>query len=88
MQQQQQAAAELDAAGGGSGSTSTGFVTGTKCTASGTYKASNKYMELILVYEAGEVFLPFSDGKKTTWFALAPSSKSGFESMKVAPGSI
>ena len=44
------------------------------------------------VYAAGEVFLPFADGKKTTWFALSPSlstnQEGSFSSVKVSPGTI
>ncbi|HXQ74801.1 MAG TPA: hypothetical protein VN844_30130 [Pyrinomonadaceae bacterium] len=66
--------------------TPTGFVTGTKCTKTGSYKASNKYLELILTVEEGAEFPPFADGEKTTWYALTPNTKDGFEPVKVAPG--
>ena len=70
----------------------TGFATGTICNSSGTYRASNKYMDIILAVGVGEVFLPGPDGKKTTWYALTPSlstnKNGGFSSMKVAPGTI
>jgi hypothetical protein len=76
-------------ADGGSG---TGFVTGTTCTSSGTYRASNKYMDVVMAVAVGEVFLPGPDGNKTTWYALAPSlssnKKGEFSSVKVAAGSI
>src|SRR5688572_33280761 len=42
--------------------TTTGYPTGTKCPKSGTYRASNKYLEIIIVVAAGEIFPPFSDG--------------------------
>jgi hypothetical protein len=78
--------------GNGGGNTTTGFATGTTCTTSGTYRASNKYMDIVQIYAAGEVFLPFADGKKTTWYALTPSlttNKDGsFTSVKVDAGSI
>lgn len=81
------------AAGGGNGATSSGFVTGTTCTSSGTYRASNKYMDLVQVYTAGEIFRAFADGKKTTWFPLTPtlssnSSDGGFRSVKVEAGTV
>ena len=66
----------------------TGFATGSTCSSSGTYRAFNKYMDNILVVAAGDVFPPFSDGKKTTWYALGPSTKSGFESVRVEAGTI
>jgi hypothetical protein len=89
MNQQTQ---ETLAGGNGGFSTTTGFATGATCTSSGTYRASNKYMDSIQVYAAGEIFRAFVDGKKTTWYALSPSlttNKDGsFQSVKVAPGSV
>jgi len=80
------------AGGNGGFNTTTGFATGATCTSSGTYRASNKYMDVVLAYGAGEVFLPGPDGRKTTWYALSPalsSNKQGsFSSVKVAAGSI
>ena len=80
-------------AGGGNGGTAFGFVTGATCTSSGTYRCSNKYMDLVLVYAAGDVFFAGPDGKKTTWYALAPNlstkdSGGGFRSVKVEAGAI
>jgi hypothetical protein len=73
-------------------STTKGYATGSVVPISGTYRASNKYLDLILVYGAGEIFLPFSDGKKCTWYALSPSlstnSSGSFDSVKVAAGTI
>lgn len=66
--------------------TPTGFPTGTKCTKTGTYKASNQYLELIITLEEGAEFPIFPDGQKTTWYPLTPSTKDGFEPVKVAPG--
>ena len=86
--------ANQDAIAGGNGgfSTTTGYATGAKVPSSGTYRASNKYMDLIIVYALGEIFLPFVDGKKCTWYALSPSlstnSSGSFDSVKVAPGTI
>jgi len=77
---------------GGGNTGGTGFATGATCTTSGTYRASNKYIDLILVLVAGDIFPAFCDGKKTTWYALTqslPTNKSGaFTSVKVAAGSI
>ena len=41
--------------------TTTGYPTGTKCPKSGTYRASNKHLEIIIVVARGDVFPPFSD---------------------------
>jgi hypothetical protein len=88
---QQQQAAETTAGGGGSTST-TGFATGTTCTSSGTYRCSNKYMDIIAIFAVGDVFLPGPDGRKTTWYKLSASlssNKSGsFESVKVVAGTV
>ncbi|HEY2962693.1 MAG TPA: hypothetical protein VGJ37_09785 [Pyrinomonadaceae bacterium] len=67
--------------------TTTGFPTGTTCAKTGIYHATNKYLEVIIVVEDGEVFPPFTDGQKTTWYALGPSTKDSFDSVKVSPGS-
>ena len=49
-------------------------------------------MDLIIVYALGEIFLPFVDGKKCTWYALSPSlssnSDGSFSSVKVAAGTL
>lgn len=66
------------------GTTPTGFATGTKCTKTGTYKAENKFMKVIIVVAEGEEFPPFADGEKTTWFELTPSTKSTFDAVKVS----
>jgi hypothetical protein len=80
------------AGGNGGFNTTTGFATGSTCTSSGTFRASNKYMDAIIVLAADEIFPPFVDGKKTTWYALSPTlstNKDGsFSSVKVAPGTI
>ena len=55
--------------------TTTGFPTGTVCKKSGTYRASNKYLENIIVVAEGEVFPPFSDGTKTIWYPRSSSTK-------------
>lgn len=67
--------------------TPVGFLTGTTCTKSGVYRADNKYLEVILVVGEGEIFPPFVDGQKTTWYAIEPSTKSTFDAVKVSPGS-
>ena len=48
--------------------TTTGFPTGTICKKSGVYRASNKYLENVIVVAEGEEFPPFSDGSKTIWY--------------------
>ena len=79
-------------AGGGNGSTSTGFVTGSVCTSSGTYRASNKYMDIVALYVVGEVFRTMYDGRKATWYPLTSSLSSNkegsFEGVKVTAGSV
>lgn len=54
----------------------TGFATGTVCTRTGSYKASNNYMQAIVVVVKGNKFPNFTDGKKTTWYALSSSGAS------------
>lgn len=63
--------------------TPTGFPTGSKCTKTGTYKAENKFLKVVIVMGEGEEFPPFADGEPTTWYALTPSTKSTFEAVKV-----
>lgn len=84
---------ELTAGGnGGGGNTTTGFATGTVCQTSGTYRSSTKYMDIVAVFAKGDIFTAGSDGRKTTWFALAPSlstNKDGsFTSVKVEAGAV
>ena len=67
--------------------TTTGFLTGTTCTKSGIYQASNQYLTVIIVVEDGAEFPPFVDGQKITWYTLKPSPKSSFDAVKVSPGS-
>jgi len=90
MTQQQES---LAGGGGFTFNTTTGYATGATVPASGTYRCSNKYMDIILALAVGEIFLPGPDGKKTTWYALAPTlgskdSDGGFRSVKVAAGSV
>ena len=63
--------------------TPTGFATGTKCLKTGTYKAENKFLSVVIVVAEGEEFPPFTDGQSTTWYALTPSTKSTYEAVKV-----
>lgn len=67
--------------------TPAGFATGAKCAKSGTYRAENKYLKVIIVLEEGEEFPPFVDGEKTVWYELTPSTKGSFDSVKVTAGS-
>lgn len=69
------------------GTTATGFPTGTKCTKTGVYRAGNKYLDVILVVAEGEEFPVFVNGEKTIWYALTPNVKSSFDSVKVATDS-
>lgn len=55
--------------------TTTGFPSGTVCKKSGTYRASNKYIENIIVVGEGETFPLFSDGAKTIWYPRNPATK-------------
>ena len=71
----------------------TGYSSGTICPRTGSYKASNKYMNAIVTVVRGAKFPNFIDGKKCTWTALSEttttsstSTDSGFESTRVAPG--
>lgn len=67
--------------------TITGFPTGATCTKTGIYQASNKYLEVIIVLDEGDIFPPFVDGQKTTWYTLKPSTKGSFDAVKVSSGS-
>ena len=73
--------------------TTTSYATGTVVPFSGTYVAKNKYMDLFQVYGQNEIFQTDAAGKKTSWTALNPtttvsSSDGGFNSVKVAPGTV
>ena len=78
--------------GNGGFNTTTGYATGTACPFSGTFRASNKYMDIVQLYVQGETFLPGADGRKTTWYALTSgltTNKSGdFTSVKVDAGAV
>ena len=89
---QQDMTQESLAGGNGGFNTTTGYATGTICPASGSYRASNKYMDAVVLMAKGETFLPGPDGKKTTWYRLTSSlstNKDGsFSSVKVSAGTI
>ena len=86
--------ASQDSLAGGNGgfNTTTGYATGSACPSSGTYRASNKYMDIIMAVAAGEIFQVGPDGKKTTWYALSSSlstnSDGSFSSVKVEAGAV
>ena len=93
-QQQMSNTQESTVVGGNAGgfNTTTGYVTGASCPFSGTFRASNRYMDIVMIYAAGEIFLPFCDGKKATWYALTKTlttNKDGsFTSVKVDAGAV
>ena len=96
-QQEMTASQELTAGGGGqiNGGGSSGFLTGTTCTSSGTYSAENKYMRSVIVLAAGELFPPFTDGKKIYWQSLsvvkataAKDADGGLTGVKVEAGAV
>ena len=78
--------------GNGNYSTTTGYATGTICQRSGNYRASNKYMDIVVPYAKGDVFFAGPDGKKTTWYALtatlSTNSSGSFSSVKVDAGTL
>jgi hypothetical protein len=82
----------LSVGGQGTYSTTTGYATGTVCQRSGNYRASNKYMDIVIAYAKGDIFFAGPDGKKTTWYALtstlSTNQDGSFESVKVAAGSV
>jgi hypothetical protein len=80
--QQKEQTTQASTTDGSKTGTPTGFLTGAKCTKTGTYQAENKYMKVVIVVAEGEEFPPFADGQNTTWYALTPSFKSTFEAIK------
>jgi hypothetical protein len=81
------------AGGNGGFSTTTGYATGATVPWSGTWVAKNKYMDVVQVYSAGEVFLAGANNVATTWNALSPTistngSDGGFTSVKVDAGTV
>ncbi len=52
----------------------TGYPTGVKCPKTGTYKATNGKIEIILFLEAGKAFPTHSDGSKTIWYPVKDSN--------------
>lgn len=94
MPQQEMTSQELTVGGNGGGNTSGSFLTGTTCTASGTFVAENKYLRHVIALAAGESFPPFVDGKKIYWTALttaiatSKTADGGFTSVKVEAGAV
>ena len=92
LQQTQESLVIGDATGSNSFNTTTSYATGSVCQFSGTYRASNKYMDIIGLYAKGEIFRVGPDGKKTTWTALTANTSTNnggsFDSVKVAPGAV
>ena len=91
--QSQESLVVNDATGSSNFNTTTSYATGTTCTFSGTYRASNKYMDIVGLYAKGDIFRVGPDGKKTTWTALTTtvstnSSDGGFSAVKVEPGAV
>lgn len=92
MPQELNSSQELTA-GGGNTSTS-GFSTGSKCTASGTFYTENKYLRQVIALGLNEIFPADSSGKKCTWYALttivstSKTSDGGFTSVKVDAGTV
>lgn len=89
--QQTQESLVVDNTGSNSFNTTTSYATGTVCQFSGTYRASNRYMDIIGLYAKGEIFRVGPDGKKTTWTALtkdtSTNNSGSFDSVKVVAGS-
>ena len=91
--QQTQESLVVDNTGSNNFNTTTSYATGTVCQFSGTYRASNKYMDIIGLYAKGEIFRVGPDGKKTTWTALTQTistntADGGFNSVKVEAGAV
>ena len=80
-----------DSAKGGGGSTSGGS-TGTICTETSLYKATDGKIEFIELIESGQTFPPFPGGngkKSCTWTRLsvtADGSRTSFTSVMVEAG--
>ena len=78
--------------GTGGFNTTTSYATGTVVPLSGTYVAKNKYLDLFRVYGKDEIFGADATGTKCSWTALNPatttSTDGGFNSVKVAPGTV
>lgn len=93
MPQELNSSQELTAGGGGNTGT-TGFTTGTKCPASGTFVTENKYVRQVIALGVNEPFPADMTGKKCTWYALttvvatSKTSDGGFTSVKVEAGTI
>lgn len=85
---------EASLVSGGGNNTSTGYVSGSICPSSGTWKADNRYMTTVQLYAAGDPFRLGVDGKKCTWYPLTRTASSGFSndggftSVKVEAGAV
>ena len=90
---QQELSQELTAGGGGNTGTGS-FTTGSKCTASGTYVAENRYLRQVIALGLNEIFPADMTGKKCTWVALSTAvatsktADGGFTSVKVDAGTL
>ena len=67
--------------------------TGTICSVSGFYKATDGRIEFIQPYVAGDKFFPFPGGNaksKCTWTLMSKSTddKNSFTAVKVADGTV
>ncbi len=85
---------QSDSLSGGNGgfSLTTSYATGTVVPLTGTYVTKNKYMDLFRVYGKDEIFGGDATGKKCSWSNLNPATTTandgGFNSVKVAPGTV
>lgn len=76
------------------GATIGGTTTGSVCTETSLYKATDGKIEFLELIAAGDTFPPFPGGngtKKTTWTKTTVASdgeKTSFTAVKVAAGSI
>lgn len=71
-----------------------GYTSGTTCTKTGLYKATDGKMEFVELIRKGDPFPKYPGGTgttNTTWTAAseaADGNKTGFEAVKVAAGTI
>lgn len=70
-----------------------GGATGTTCSKTGLYKATDGKIESVLLIKKGDPFPAFvgaSGTTKTTWYAVSSSdsSRTSFESVRVTAGTI
>ncbi|HEX2272060.1 MAG TPA: hypothetical protein VHH35_21135 [Pyrinomonadaceae bacterium] len=71
----------------------TGGTTGSLCSRTGLYRATDGKIVSVLLIKKGDTFPPFvgaSGTTKTTWYAVTDrdSTKSSFESVTVAAGTV